>query len=226
MVRSSWILGIKELSRLYRKARALFEKMLRIGFPEFIRELLGEEPKKPDWLVDGPVYEPIVKTHNQWIKVPPRSIFGYGYPIERFAKSLEGLSVEEKLNKIWEFVITKIRYTYDEWEEFYPAEWTLAFGAGDCEDTSILFVALCRAAKIPADRVFCVMGYFDRYGHAFPIAKRDDGKWYVYESTLSRVPKEPILFKGSRYTSPSSGGIGGMYNWKWKGVIRGGKSQI
>ena len=88
--------------------------------------------------------------------------------------------------------------------------------AGDCEDSSILFVTLCYFAGIPANRVFVAVGTIDDYGHAFPIVKMDDGKWYVFESTL-KAPQEPIALIGSRY-HPSWG----FLNWKYQGRAKQG----
>jgi len=221
-----WIKGIIKLSKVYRYSKELFTKFLELTVQIIEKRLLQKPAPKPDWLVEGRVYEPMFETHGQYIREKPRDIFGPGYQIYQIVKPWLSLSIEERLRKIWEFVILKINYVYDEYEHFYRAEETLAFGGGDCEDTTILFTTLCHAAEIPEDRVFCVMGYFDTYGHAFPICKHDDGKWYIYETTLSRVPNAPILFKNSRYTSPPTGGIGGMYNWEYKGVISEGRSQI
>jgi hypothetical protein len=66
------------------------------------------------------------------------------------AQSLIGneSNIHEKVSKIYNFVITHMHYAYQEEER--GALWALEKGAGDCSEYSYLFVALCRAAGIPA----------------------------------------------------------------------------
>ncbi|MGB9960194.1 MAG: transglutaminase-like domain-containing protein [Candidatus Bathyarchaeales archaeon] len=54
----------------------------------------------------------------------------------------------KKAQKIFDFVTTHIRY--ERQEEERGALWALKNGVGDCSEYSYLFVALCRAAGIPA----------------------------------------------------------------------------
>jgi hypothetical protein len=89
----------------------------------------------------------------------------------------------------------------------------------NCEDSSILMVDLCRAAGVPADSILLATGWFkdssgNKFGHAFPICKNSDGKWYIYESTLdnSYLKYEPKLFKGSNYDCSW-----GLINDRWAG---------
>jgi len=53
-----------------------------------------------------------------------------------------------KVSKIYNFVITHMRYVFQEEER--GALWALINRTGDCSEYSYLFVALCRAAGIPA----------------------------------------------------------------------------
>jgi hypothetical protein len=66
------------------------------------------------------------------------------------AQSLIGneSNIHEKVSKIYNFVITHMRYAAQEEER--GALWALEKGVGDCSEYSYLFVALCRAAGIPA----------------------------------------------------------------------------
>jgi len=57
-------------------------------------------------------------------------------------------NIGEKVSKIYNFVTTHIRYAKQEEEK--GALWALENGVGDCSEYSCLFVALCRAAGIPA----------------------------------------------------------------------------
>ncbi len=54
----------------------------------------------------------------------------------------------EKVFKIYNFVITHMRYVRQDEER--GALWALENGIGDCSEYTYLFVALCRAAGIPA----------------------------------------------------------------------------
>jgi len=53
-----------------------------------------------------------------------------------------------KVSKIYNFVITHMRYVFQEEER--GALWALINRTGDCSEYSYLFVALCRAAGVPA----------------------------------------------------------------------------
>jgi len=57
-------------------------------------------------------------------------------------------NVHEKVSKIYNFVTKHIRYAKQDKEK--GALWALENGVGDCSEYSYLFVALCRAAGIPA----------------------------------------------------------------------------
>lgn len=66
------------------------------------------------------------------------------------AQSLIGneSNVHEKVSKMYNFVITHMHYATQDEER--GAVWTLENAVGDCSEYSYLFVALCRAAGIPA----------------------------------------------------------------------------
>jgi hypothetical protein len=56
--------------------------------------------------------------------------------------------IHEKVSKIYNYVITHMHYAAQDEER--GAVWALENGVGDCSEYSYLFVALCRAAGIPA----------------------------------------------------------------------------
>ena len=56
--------------------------------------------------------------------------------------------IHEKVHEIYNFVITHMHYAAQDEER--GAVWALENGVGDCSEYSCLFVALCRAAGIPA----------------------------------------------------------------------------
>jgi len=57
-------------------------------------------------------------------------------------------NVQEKVSEIYNFVIEHLRYEFQDEER--GALWALENKVGDCSEYSYLFVALCRAAGIPA----------------------------------------------------------------------------
>jgi len=86
-------------------------------------------------------------------------------------------------------------------EEFfqYPGE-TLAWGSngkgiGDCEDTSILLTSLLRNF-MPPDRVFCIIGNYQIFGHAWVQVKLKDGNLAILETTLTSAPPNPWRLAG------------------------------
>jgi len=58
------------------------------------------------------------------------------------------ISIHNKVYKIYNFVVKHLKYAIQEQEQ--GALWALENGVGDCSEYSYLFVALCRAARIPA----------------------------------------------------------------------------
>ena len=58
------------------------------------------------------------------------------------------MDIHDKVSKIYGFVTSHVRYSHEEQER--GALWALKNGTGDCSEYSYLFVALCRAAGIPA----------------------------------------------------------------------------
>lgn len=58
------------------------------------------------------------------------------------------MDIHDKVSKIYDFVTSHVRYSHEEQER--GALWALTNGTGDCSEYSYLFVALCRAAGIPA----------------------------------------------------------------------------
>ena len=136
-------------------------------------------------------------------------------------KGWDKMGFDDKIKSINEFVTREHRYAFDVSENWQFPVVTYFRRRGDCEDTTILFVTLARIAGVTADRIFNVVGYMKRYNgervlHSYPIVKMKDGKWYIFETTLTS-PSKPKLFKGSRYTADY-----GVSNWMFKGGLKEG----
>jgi len=179
-----------------------------------------DEGKLPVWLDTSKTpYIPVVKVEGETVRLKPQDIYMESRTLRQIATPLRSLPVERRFREIWKLVIKRVSYKYDKSDNWFPPIVTWEKRTSDCEDTTILFVTLCRLAHIPADRVFNACGYYyvggKRYGHSFPIIKLDDGKWYVAETTLDFVPNSFKLLLGSNYDCSW-----GLANWKFAGKIK------
>ena len=107
----------------------------------------------------------------------------------------------EKVEAIYDWVRDNVEYTNG------PLKGALAAlndGTGDCEELTSLFVALCRASKIPARTVWIP-------GHCYPEFYLHDqegvGHWFPCQAAGTRdfgnMPDfRPILQKGDNYRVP------------------------
>jgi len=97
------------------------------------------------------------------------------------------------------FTWTRANVKYKFAEAIKPAVAALDDGEGDCEELSSLFIAFCRARKIPARAVWVP-------GHTYPEFYLEDadgrGHWYPCQAAgespdFGRMPEDrPILQKG------------------------------
>jgi hypothetical protein len=107
----------------------------------------------------------------------------------------------QKIESIYDHVLKKIEYV--EGPDKGAVE-TLRDGQADCQGRSALFIALCRANKIPARMVWV-------HGHCYPEfyleRAEGEGHWYPCESAGSRAFGEmplarTILQKGDNFRVP------------------------
>lgn len=176
----------------------------------------------PDWLNQAHTpYRPMVQIEGENIVLDATDIYMESRTLRLIATPWRDLPIEKRFWEAWKFVITQVNYRYDKQENWLPPIITLTRKWGDCEDTTNLFVTLCRIAHVPADRVFNACGYMqsgdNKFGHSYPIVRMDDGKWYIMESTLKTIPGRPKLFKGSKYDCSW-----GVANWKFYGKLKQG----
>jgi transglutaminase-like putative cysteine protease len=116
-------------------------------------------------------------------------------------------SAWQKAEALFDWVRANVKYEFA--EQIKPATAALADGVGDCEELSSLFIALCRANKIPARAVWVP-------GHTYPeFYLADDqgrGHWFPCQAAGadrqfgSMHEDRPILQKGDNYTVPGERG--------------------
>ncbi len=129
---------------------------------------------------------------------------------------------DEKVVKLRDVISDRVKYESDaavrnnaiiKGENWHTPTTTFYSKVGDCDSTSILWTTACHICNLPADRVFMATGYYKQFnnwfGHAYGLAKFDNGKWYVIETTSKRVP---ILNKNNPQYK-QSGTLDGLYNW-------------
>ena len=109
----------------------------------------------------------------------------------------------EKVEAIYDWVREKVKY------ENGPLKGALAAlkdGTGDCEELSSLFIAICRAADIPARTVWVT-------GHCYPEFYLEDdqgkGHWFPCQAAGAREfggikELKPILQKGDSFRPPKN----------------------
>lgn len=182
----------------------------------------------PEWLDESkPAYKPIIEYMYQGRLCQarlsrPQDIYAPSMELQELVENREwkSLALNKKLRSIWSYIIFRLTYRYDEKENWQFPVVSNQIRHGDCEDGTILFVTLCRIAGVPGDSVFNATGWFfpdsgGQFGHSYAVARMEDSKWYVFETTLNSLPKHPIPFKDSKNYDASFG----VSNWKYQGKI-------
>ena len=165
-----------------------------------------------------------VEVSKSWIEAPqdttelrlPKRIAGplrgYLQPspyIESKDRRIRALSAElfsdplpawDQMEKVFDWVRDNVEYRFD--EQIKSCLQALDDGVGDCEEMSSLFIAICRAAGVPARAVWVP-------GHTYPEFYLEDaegnGHWYPCQVAgeghdFGRMPDaKPILQKGDRF---------------------------
>jgi transglutaminase-like putative cysteine protease len=107
----------------------------------------------------------------------------------------------DKVEAIYDAVLERVEYVEGPDKSALEA---LADGQSDCQGRSMLFIALCRANKIPA-RMVWVDGH--AYAEFYLERAEGQGRWYPIESAGTRAFGEmplarPILQKGDNFSVP------------------------
>lgn len=179
-------------------------------------------------LADGETARAIVtfEIEKSWIEVPestaglqipksPRNLAKFLGPspyIESNDAKIKLIAANEAQDEAqpWQqahqlFTWTRANVKYKFAEAIKPAIEALEDGEGDCEELSSLFIALCRARKIPARAVWVP-------GHTYPEFYLEDasgkGHWYPCQAAgeapdFGRMAEDrPILQKGDNLKIP------------------------
>ncbi|MFN0017320.1 MAG: transglutaminase-like domain-containing protein [Pirellulaceae bacterium] len=113
----------------------------------------------------------------------------------------------QKVEAIFDYVQENVKYEFS--KEIHPAVEALKAGKGDCEELTSLFIAFCRANKVPARAVWvpdhCYPEFYlqDSQGHGtwFPCQIAGDSHIFGW------MPEErPILQKGDNFKVPDEKG--------------------
>jgi len=106
-----------------------------------------------------------------------------------------------KVEAIYDWVRTNVKYENGDMKGALAA---LRDGTGDCEELTSLFIAICRAADVPARTVWVP-------GHCYPEFYLEDaegkGHWFPCQAAGTRdfggIPEtRPILQKGDNFRPP------------------------
>jgi galactitol-specific phosphotransferase system IIB component len=110
----------------------------------------------------------------------------------------------KKVQKIFDFVIAHVRYEIQEEER--GALWALKNGVGDCSEYSYLFVALCRAAGIPAriqaGFAFNEVGETLKDGHMWAEFYLENYGWVPVDATWGQFQTRDFLHFSSIQSIP------------------------
>lgn len=166
------------------------------------------------WLTESHLIE---STHNQIRNLAKELVEGETDPVR-------------KVERIYDWVRQHVDYQEG------PIKGALAAlrdGTGDCEELTSLFIAVCRAARIPARTVWVP-------GHCYPefylVDDAGNGHWIPCQAAGTRdfgaMPDfRPILQKGDNFRVPEKprGKFGQRYvaeHLKVKAVTGGGQPQV
>jgi transglutaminase-like putative cysteine protease len=112
------------------------------------------------------------------------------------------LSDWDQVEKVYRWVRERLQYEFD--PTIRDCLEALDAGKGDCEEMSSLFIAICRAMKIPARAVLIPEHTYPEF---FLVDENEQGYWFPcqlagqYQFGSMTEPK-PVLHKGDRFRVP------------------------
>jgi hypothetical protein len=109
-----------------------------------------------------------------------------------------------RVEQVYDWVREKINYVEG---EIKSADDALRDGAGDCEELTSAFIAICRAMRIPARMVYVLRHCYPEFYLEDPEGK---GTWFPCQAAGTRQfgsmeEYRPILQKGDRFKVPEQG---------------------
>jgi hypothetical protein len=130
-----------------------------------------------------------------------------------------------KLEGIHDYVMNHVKYVIDDYWE--PAPKVLASGKGSCSEFTYTFIALCRAAGIPARYAGGIAGradmpyHVDTIFHRFPQAFVEGVGWADFDPTRNRRSKNRGLYFGRTPRQMlllciADGGDGSLTGWDYR----------
>jgi hypothetical protein len=152
-------------------------------------------PKKPG--KDLQIYlgpSPYIESRHQKISSLAKELTAKG-------EESEATTDWQTVEKLYDATREKVKYVNGELKGAIRA---LNDGTGDCEELTSLFIALCRASKVPARTVWVD-------GHCYPEFYLEDddghGHWFPCQAAGTRdfggIPEtRPILQKGDNFKDP------------------------
>jgi hypothetical protein len=150
--------------------------------------------------------------------------------IRELAKTIpaEKEAAWQKVEAIYDWVREHVKYQNGPLKGALAA---LKDGTGDCEELTSLFIAICRAADIPARTVWVP-------GHCYPefylLDEKGEGHWFPCQAAGAREfggisEMRPILQKGDNFRPPKNGKERQRYMAEYltgKPAPGGGKPQV
>lgn len=171
-------------------AHALFTFAITKSFPKLPKDTAQfQRPQKSlielrEYLATSPYIE---SSHTKIKKLAPTIV--------------QGDTDWQRVESIYDWVRANVRYVNGELKGALAA---LEDGTGDCEEMTSLFIALCRANRIPARTVWVP-------GHCYPEFYLEHpergGQWFPCQAAGARAfgempEKNPILQKGDNFKLP------------------------
>jgi hypothetical protein len=189
--------GVKQMQVMIPRLRAGEEAHALVTF-----EVTGhviESPTDPSVFV---IPEKLPKSFRKFVAASPY-IETRNRKVQAAAKQAiaDKQTTWQQVEAIYDFVRQKVQFQES---ELQGAVETLAKGTGDCEAMTSLFIAMCRAAKIPARVVWVT-------DHCYPefYLEDDEGKgcWFPCQVAGTRAfgsmpDVRPILQKGDNIVIP------------------------
>jgi len=192
------------------------------------------EIKKPTWLTGKVAYTPkrrfVSKDYDLYFTFDePGDVFDKSRYLYRLMKKAGYIGLNQsyaKANELHKWIVSRLKYTYDDKDNWRPVTETLLAKRCDCEDSAIVLCSTFGMAGWKDDEVFLGVGWYypkgkikdpeNRFYHSWCNIKIN-GKWYISEGTNPRGS----LLRWDTYRDKYE--LKEVWNWKFEGRLRSGK---